>query len=274
MKNQIISLVTAGFMAATLTFTLASCAQDGDSITNVTNITYAVEGASEESANFKINKAWSVKNGVEDGTVVTRFYDGNEYIAYIGVRSILEEMYKFDMTEASYANGIYTYRMKNAFNQSFVLNVDVRKDTLHLSNYYEFLSSFDKGIDASAKNNGKRPISVEEAHLGFKPVTLELAKYGLKIFGGVDDAYVPLSVFSALLFAVTERPQTLHQILKKHISKPIHAQKNLVIFLTVCSASSTIISTDTQAIMVLRTQTETATVMPAMKRPMLKKRTI
>lgn len=201
MKKQIVSALTAGFVAASLLFSLASCKQSDD----ITNITYAVEGASEESTNFKINKAWSVKNGVEDGTVVTRFYDGNEYIAYIGVRSILEEMYKFDMTEASYANGIYTYRMKNAFNQSFVLNVDVRKDTLHLSNYYEFINSFDKGIDASAKNNGKRPISVEEAHLGFKPVTLELAKYGLKIFGGVDDAYVPLSVFSALLWPSGKR---------------------------------------------------------------------
>ena len=186
-------------MAAALFVCVASCSYGGD------NITYALDGASEESANFKTSKTWLVKNGVESGSVIIRLYEGNEYVAYVGVRTLLEELFKYNMTEASYANGVYTYRIKNALNQSFVLSVNVKKDTLHFPNYPDFTNSFDNGSDDSSKNNGKRPVSINESMLNLKPVTFELSKYGMKAFGGVDDAYIPLSVFNALVWQAGRR---------------------------------------------------------------------
>ena len=66
----------------------------------------------EESTSFKTSIVKKVQNGGEIGDVAIRLYEDNEYIAYIGVRTVLKNLYNFKMTGASCENGIYTYRVK------------------------------------------------------------------------------------------------------------------------------------------------------------------
>lgn len=195
MKKSILAAITAVFFAVTLLSSLVSC-KEGDEITY---ITYEASGATEESTDFKISRVWTIQNSLPQGNAIIRLYEGNKYLAYVGVKAALTDMWNFTLLSSDYANGVYSYLIKYEKKQ-MIMTVDAKKDTISIPNYYDFGTNFFGGDESLLSLNGKIPISIYDSQLDVTPFVFELSKYGFKIFGGVDDVYVPLPVVTSILW--------------------------------------------------------------------------
>ena len=132
MKKQIISLVTVGFVTATLTFTLASCANDGD-VTNITNVVY--KDAQEESTNFvSENLPFYKLSNTPSTTLYARFYNGEHYVPYVSLKYFLETHDVFQPVKTSYSDGKYSYEYK-VDGKTFPICVDVKNDTIYCAEW-------------------------------------------------------------------------------------------------------------------------------------------
>ncbi|WP_294430979.1 S41 family peptidase [uncultured Treponema sp.] len=192
MKKQIVSLVTAGFAAVSLTFTLASCANEGD-VTNITNVVY--NDAQEESTNFVSESLpfYKLSNTPSD-TLYARFYNGEHYVPYVSLKYFLETHDVFQPVKTSYSDGKYSYEYK-ADGKTFPICVDVKNDTIHCAEWAGFIDETN-GEEEDAIT--KKLLRIIKSYSGQKAQTFDLKKYGMEIYGGVDDAYIPLCVLNCL----------------------------------------------------------------------------
>lgn len=192
MKKQIISLVTVGFVVATLTFTLASCANDGD-VTNITNVVY--KDAQEESTNFvSENLPFYKLSNTPSTTLYARFYNGEHYVPYVSLKYFLETHDVFQPVKTSYTDGKYSYEYK-VDGKTFPICVDVKNDTIYCAEWAGFIEETNgKEEDAITK----KMLNIIKSYTGQKAQTFDLKKYGMEIYGGVDDAYIPLCVLNCL----------------------------------------------------------------------------
>ncbi|MCR5725646.1 MAG: hypothetical protein K6G80_11230, partial [Treponema sp.] len=176
---------------------LGSCTYEGDT-TNVT----VYKDAEEESSDF-ITEALPFYAEADEASDVfyVRFYNGNHNIPYVAVRYFLEECASFELQATSYADGKYKYQNK-IHGKSFPLVVDMRADTMYCPEWIGYITK----TSESAKMNDsfvKKFLNIIETFTGQSAQTFNLAKYGFKIYGGVDDAYVPLCVMNQL-FSCTD----------------------------------------------------------------------
>ena len=224
-RKDVIRLLCAGFILA-LAFT--SCVQEGDTIS-------VVKGASEETTNWTTSRVFIRKNGTtQDTTALIRLYNGNKCVAYMGMGRAITTMAQLNLVGASYADGVYTYTVKTD-GETFVMAVNPKKGTVYIPNYVDFSSASssssiskpvlrntrtgieddDDDDDGTGSDhipsdgdlvlpdfpgfNKKTPVNSVAANINIKPFTYELSKYGLKMYEGVDDAYLPLAAICSIL---------------------------------------------------------------------------
>lgn len=155
----------------------------------------------------------------------------------------LVTMVKLNVVATSYADGVWSYTVKNSNNERFVMNVNTRNSTVYCANLADFISSeisssssaalvsrrtsfaaddyetaeygdLDDGddyvkpaetddytdfVNLFGAGDQKMPVTMVGANTWCTPTTFELAKYGMKIYAGSDDAYIPLAALTAIL---------------------------------------------------------------------------
>lgn len=205
MEKKILPLVTAGFVAMGLLFSLASCSQEGD-----TNNTYILSSsAKEENKNFE-SIAIPLVSGTDDDvkdTVFARIYEKNEYLPYAGIRYWLEFL-NVKIEDMSYSDGEYTITGK-ALGKSFPLVVNVKDSTIYCPAWAGFADPA-PGLDFTQNGNPGKMVESKKTYVGQKAATFNLGKYGFKIYGGIDDAYVPLCVLNQLFTGPLKNAQILY----------------------------------------------------------------
>lgn len=195
------------FFASVLAFlalSLTACRQEGDTIYNLSS------AAKEENKNFE-SLSIPFVTGTDDNvlaTVFARVYDKNEYIPYTGVRYWLEYVCNVKIEGMSYSDGEYTIT-GTALGKSFPLVVNVKNSTIYCPAWSGFADP-DPGLNF-APSNGKpgKMVESKKAFEGQKAATFNLAKYGFKIYGGIDDAYAPLCVINQLFSGPLKNAQIL-----------------------------------------------------------------
>ncbi len=179
----------------------AACTPDGGvtNITNVTNIIY--KDAEEESMNFVTESLAVYDNGDKiSDTMYVRFYDDDRYVPYISVRYFLEAKAGFKLKKSSYADGKYKY-LNQANNKDFSMVVDVKADTITCPE----MSGFNLKTGESSEETNRiilTILNVFDIFKGQKTQLFDLQSYGMKIYGGLDDAYIPLCVLSQLFITI------------------------------------------------------------------------
>ena len=181
---------------------LVSCSQEGDTITNITNVVY--KDAEEESQNF-ISEALLVYDGRKrtdefSDRMYVRFYDGNKYIPYVSVQYYLVHFMKFALKDSSYSNHKYKYNSM-VDKKKFSMIVDSENDTIYCPEWAHFLERDLKDNPPEGDTLEKvfeKILSYTEFYYGQKAITFDLRKYGFKIYGGTDDAYIPLCILNNL----------------------------------------------------------------------------
>ena len=194
------------FMALIFAAVFSACKQAGD------DITYIMSGnPQEENTNFE-SRAISVIAGTDTdvkGTIYTRIYDGNDYLPYVGLKYWLSEMCDAEVSSISYSGGKYVI-MASALGKSFPLEINTAKNTIYCPSWAGFFFP-----DESLKF-GENNIMyyVKKVFTGQKAITFNLGQYGFKIYGGLEDAYIPLCVANQLFTA----PMTLSSFLYNGVS--------------------------------------------------------
>ena len=202
-KKTIQSFFISILRLVLFSFIFVSCTYEG-SVTNV----ILHKDAEEESVNFITEGLpyynYYNKNKDSDlviNTVYVRFYDNNRYIPYVSVSYFLEAMGNFKLESSSYADGKYKYQ--NLYKgKNFSMVVDVKADTIYCPEWIGYLTKTGEETKANVFFENKF-INIIRCFTGQKARTFDLHAYGMKIYGGTDDAYIPLCVMNQL-FACTD----------------------------------------------------------------------
>ena len=175
--------------------------------TNVTNVINEIvyKDAEEESTAF-ISEALPVYNGKDNtrdpsGSMFVRFYDDGKYIPYVAVQYYLEKFSDLPITKTSYSEHKYKYYGAKNKGKCFNIIVDAEKDTIYSPDWDFFLSfstEENKNSDGEVNKIFGIMISTIDFFQGQQAITFDLNKYGFKIYGGTDDAYVPLCIMNHL----------------------------------------------------------------------------
>ncbi len=179
-------------------FIFVSCTYEG-SVTNV----FLHKDAEEESVNFITEGLpyYNKDSNLVNDTIYVRFYDNNRYIPYVSVRYFLEDMGNFKLKSSSYADGKYKYQNQYE-NKNFSMVIDVKADTIYCPEWIGYLTKTGEETKANVFFENKF-INIIRCFTGQKARTFDLHAYGMKIYGGTDDAYIPLCVMNQL-FACTD----------------------------------------------------------------------
>ena len=167
-----------------------SCANEGN--TYIINQTVESKGAGEESDNFvtEVLAVYAQKE-VLKGSMYVRFYEGDGYVPYVGLRYFLKGFSFFPPSGNTYADGKYTV-VVTLDGEEIPIVVDVRADTIYCPEYSEFLRDFDNA------DVEKRLLKMVRTLSGDKMKAFDLAKYGFRAYGSVNDVYVPLCIATNL----------------------------------------------------------------------------
>ena len=185
-------------MSVSLFFSFVSCKQ-GDEITNVSNITNIVyKDAEEESLDF-VSEALPFYKLSDTPTDVlyARFYNGDHFVPYVAIRYYLETFDAITFTSTRYSDGkyYYEYRLKG---KSFPIVVDVKNDTIYCTEWACYL---EQNVSEREEYVKQKMLKIVTSYSGQKGRTFFLKKYGMEIYGGADDAYIPLCVLNQLFTA-------------------------------------------------------------------------
>lgn len=181
----------AGLTAALLLF---SCTYEGD-VTEITQIVY--RDAEEESDDFvSASLPYFQESEIPSAAFHARFYGGDRFVPYVPVRYYLENYSAFAIESTSYSDGKYKY-LNRYGGKDFPLIVDVRNDTIYCPEWAGYCIRTNKEL-LEADSIYDKMLKILKFFKGQKAQTFELAKYGMKIYGGTDDAYIPLCVMNQL----------------------------------------------------------------------------
>lgn len=194
------------FMALIFAAVFSACKQAGD------DITYIMSGnPQEENTNFE-SRAVSVIDGKDTDVVETlylRIYNGNEYLPYVGLKYWLSTACRASVSSISYSSGKYTIAAQ-ALGKSFPLEINTAANTIYCPTWAGFISP---NQNVSLKTDTIM-FYVKKIFTGQKSITFNLGQYGFKIYGGLEDAYIPLCVANQLFTA----PMTLNSYLYNGVS--------------------------------------------------------
>ena len=198
MQKTFQSLFISILRLVLFSFIFVSCTYEG-SVTNV----ILHKDAEEESVNFITEGLpyYNKDSNLVNDTIYVRFYDNNRYIPYVSVRYFLKMFANFELESSSYANGKYKYQNQYE-NKNFSMVVDAKADTIYCPEWIGYLTK--TGEETKANDFLKNKfINIIECFTGQKARTFDLHAYDMKIYGGTDDAYIPLCVMNQL-FACTD----------------------------------------------------------------------
>ena len=188
--------LVSGFMLFTAGMVLTSCNYEGDSkyITLVNNVVSV--DAEEESDDF-INEGLPLYDGSDEasGTFYVRFYNDNQYVPYVSVRYFLEQYGNFKIEDFSYSNGKYKYD-NNVNGKRFSMVINTKADTIYCPEWYGY--TYKTNYSEQVYKLIEKYRKVVSVFIGQHTRTFDLHSYGMKIYAGSDDAYVPLYVLSQL----------------------------------------------------------------------------
>ncbi|MBQ3965620.1 MAG: hypothetical protein II684_02160 [Treponema sp.] len=192
MKKSILILFVTGLL-------LSACSRKE-------SIATAFAGGEEESENF-VTEALPV-HGKEDlitDVMYVRFYDGNRNIPYVSVEYFLQECAEFLLENSAHSGKKHIYENKIKGNK-FSLLVDAEKDVIYCPEWYGYAGLSGKTSEERVEDNEliQKILRRYHAFSGQKPLTIDLHKYGLKIYSGIDDSYIPLCVMNNLFTSFEE----------------------------------------------------------------------
>ncbi|MCR5494370.1 MAG: S41 family peptidase [Treponema sp.] len=186
-----------------LVFTFLACSQEPD----VNNILVTTSGSSivaeEENLNFTTEGLpFYVNSNLPSNVIMARFYDNNRNIPYVSLSLLLKASGHFLVDSVDYSNGKY-YITVSYNNKKVPIKVDSKADTITCNewvicsdpispDFYEYHKKF---IDLFQ--------AIKLVFTGQKSRTFKLSDYGFKIYGGTDDAYVPLCVINSIFLNPT-----------------------------------------------------------------------
>lgn len=180
------------FCLALCALGFSACSYSNETVTLLSSVS-----AEEESLAF-VSGALSVlaPEEREVGSMSVRFYNGNSYVPYVGLRYFLSVYMKYSIVADSYSNGEYRYTVldPNRGNKRFVVVVNRFLDTIYIPTFADFENM------ESVELVGW--LSFVKKYTGEKAKTFYLAKYGFSAFGGIDDVYLPLCVLSNVFSAI------------------------------------------------------------------------
>ena len=168
-------------------FAFAACSYSDNPVTIIS----PDAAAQEESLNF-VSEALPILAPKErlTGSMSARFYNGNSYVPYVGLRYYLAVYMKYSVVSESYSKGDYRYviRDPDAGGKRYVIVVNKDLDTIYMPTFGDFQSMDPSEVVGFLK--------LVKSYTGEKSKTFELAKYGFCAYGGIDDVYLPLCVLS------------------------------------------------------------------------------
>lgn len=194
------------FMTLIFAAVFSACKQAGD------DITYIMSGnPQEENTNFE-SRSVSVIAGKDTDvmdTLYLRIYNGNEYLPYVGLKYWLSKACSAEVSSISYSSGKYTIAAQVS-GKSFPLEINTAANTIYCPTWAGFVAH-----DQNFTFNEKAIMfKVKKVFTGQKSITFNLGQYGFKIYGGLEDAYIPLCVANQLFAA----PMTLESYLYNGVS--------------------------------------------------------
>ena len=155
--------------------------------------------ASADEAPFTEKQVPVISDGAEDGELALRFYDETPNVPYMGINEYSQYMKGQSLTLRENEDG--TCSLVNDIGEELVCNVE--KGSILVNDWNRF---FDL------------PLPLENEALGWKdsitsfiritdvafegepePVTLDFAKYGIKIYSDSDDIYLPVAEVSNIM---------------------------------------------------------------------------
>lgn len=163
-----------------------ACSYSDNPVTNIYS-----DATQEESLNF-VSEALPILAPKErlTGSMSARFYNGNSYVPYVGLRYYFTACMKYSVVSESYSKGAYRYviRDSDAGGKRYVIVVNKDSDTIFMPTFGDFQSMDPSEVVGFLK--------LVKSYTGEKSKTFELAKYGFCAYGGIDDVYIPLCVLS------------------------------------------------------------------------------
>ncbi len=174
------------FCLAFLAFCFAACSYSDNPVTNIYS-----DATQEESLAF-VSESLPVLAPKErlTGSMSARFYKGDSYVPYVGLRHYLTSCMKYSVVSESYSKGDYRYVIQDpdAAAKRYVIVVNKDSDTIFMPTFGDFQSMDPIEVVGFLK--------LVKTYTGEKAKTFDLAKYGFCVYGGIDDVYIPLFVLS------------------------------------------------------------------------------
>ncbi len=167
-------------------FLFFACSYSDNPVTNIYS-----DATQEENLNF-VSESLPILAPKErlTGSMSARFYNGNSYVPYVGLRYYLSVYMKYSVVSESYSKGDYRYviRDSDAGGKRYVIVVNKDSDTIFMPTFGDFQSMDPSEVVGFIK--------LVKSCAGEKSKTFDLAKYGFCAYGGIDDVYIPLCVLS------------------------------------------------------------------------------
>lgn len=207
MKNTCKKILSFGLTILLLGISLISCQQEGDVTNIISPVTSVVsDTATEQNKNFETRAVPLVYSSDDNvsGAFYLRIYDENEYVPYIGLRYCLEEFCGLEIKDVTYSDGEYTITAI-LDEKTFPIVVNIKNNTM----YCPAWRGYTRPNPSISFGNGTLIKSIK-SFTGQKSITVDLAKYGFKIYGGIDDAYVPFCIVNQLFISTILNAQLLY----------------------------------------------------------------
>ena len=158
---------------------------------------YADETESSTDFSEKIVKV--LKEGKEDGELSLRFYNETPNVPYMGIDEYSQYMKQQPLTMTE--NGDGTFVLENEIGEELVCDPDAGVITIaDWNRFFDFplpLENEAKGW----KDTATRFIRIKDVEFEKEaaPVTLDFAKYGIRVYADENDIYLPVSTLSNIM---------------------------------------------------------------------------
>ena len=190
MKESLHKIIFSGIFAACLLAAFSACKYEGD----VINV---IKDAEEESLDFVSESIplYRLSNSPTE-LLYARFYKGQHYLPYVAARYFLQTIDNYTFSKTGYSEGKYTYEYSFK-GKSYPLIIDVKNDVIICP---EWAGYIDGNLNPEEEDVAEKMLRVLQSYSGQKIQTFDLKKYGMEIYGGCDDAYVPLCVLNQIFY--------------------------------------------------------------------------
>ena len=140
-----------------------------------------------------------VKDGEDAGELTLRFYEETPHVPYIGLNQYSQYMKQQPLTLREQEDGSFV--VENGIGEE--LFCDVKAEKITVPNWHRF---FDLPLPLEDKALGWKDTTTHYARITAvdfegdpKPVELDFAKYGIRLYADQDDIYLPVSAMTNMM---------------------------------------------------------------------------